>query len=107
MNIIVSAVDTSPGSPSASRRWRGAAAEGGQEYTARLATQLGFLNFRLPFNAFRYTSGGDGPAPPGPRQAHQPRHPVRARAKTGPLHRHARATGRTSCAAPAAGRPDL
>ena len=41
-------------------------AEGGQEYTARLATQLGFLNFRLPFNTFRYTSGGDGPAPLDP-----------------------------------------
>ena len=54
------------------------AAEGGQEYTTRLATQLGFLNFRLPFNTFRYTSGGGGARTPGPRQAHQPRHQVRA-----------------------------
>ncbi|CAL8469928.1 g9470 [Coccomyxa elongata] len=40
--------------------------EGGETYTARINTHLRFMNFRLPFNAFRYNSGGDAPAPLDP-----------------------------------------
>ena len=58
--------DAFPARPNHLTRVARAGAESGQEYTARLATQLGFLNFRLPFNAFRYTSGGEGPAPLDP-----------------------------------------
>lgn len=41
-------------------------AEGGEAYTARINTHLRFMNFRLPFSAFRYSSGGDGPSPLDP-----------------------------------------
>jgi hypothetical protein len=41
-------------------------ADSGETYTTRILTSKKFGNFRLPFNSFRYLSGGEGPKPLDP-----------------------------------------
>ncbi len=37
-------------------------ADTGEVFTAPITTALRFVNFRLPFTSFRYSTGGQGPA---------------------------------------------